>query len=137
MNENNTNLIRFSSFDNIHKENSSIGKYCYACLLFGRICSLFLLNVLTKYISLKDIKHAIERLNLNSYVNNSTTSLDELSDAIEFYQFAKSTLGDANFDLRKYQIISNLRNMFNQKMTTIWNWLNQMIIAKFLVYNGS
>ena len=78
--------------------------------MFGLTCSPFLLNSttrhhLTKYIDLGEIKHVIERLILNLYVDDSTTLLDELSNAIEFYRIAKSTLGDANFDLRKW--ISN------------------------------
>ena len=47
----------------------------------------------------------IERLILNLYVDDSTTSFDELSNAIKFYRVAKWILGDANFDLRKW--ISN------------------------------
>ena len=78
--------------------------------MFGLTCCPFLLNAtvrhhLTKYIDLEEIKHVIERLILNLYVDDSTTSFDKLSDAIEFYRVAKSTLGDANFDLRKW--ISN------------------------------
>ena len=75
--------------------------------MFGLTCSPLLLNAtvryhLTKYIDLEEIKHDIKRLILNLYVHDSTTSFDELSDAIEFYSVAKSTLDDANFDLRKW-----------------------------------
>ena len=78
--------------------------------MFGLTCSLFLLSAtvrhhLTKYIDLEKIKHVIERLILNFYVDDSSTSFDKLSDSIEFYCVAKSNLGDANFDLCKW--ISN------------------------------
>ena len=78
--------------------------------MFGLTCSSFLLNAtvrhhLTKYIDLEKIKHVIERLILNFYVDDSSTSFDKLSDAIEFYCVAKSNLDDANFDLCKW--ISN------------------------------
>ena len=49
---------------------------------------------LTKYVDLEEIKHVLERLILNLYIDHSTTSFDQLSD-----------LDDANFDLQKW--ISN------------------------------
>ena len=110
MNENDRNLVRFLWVDDIHKENPFVVEYRFTRLVFGLTCSPFLLSTtvrhhLTKYIDLEETKHVIERLILNLYVDDSTTSFDELSDAIEFYRVAKSTLGDANFDLRKW--ISN------------------------------
>ena len=78
--------------------------------MFGLTCSPFLLNSttrhhLTKYIDLGEIKHVIERLILNLYVDDSTTSFNKLSDAIAFDRVPNSALGDANFNLRKW--ISN------------------------------
>ena len=110
MNENDRNLVRFLCFHDIHRENPSLFEYHFTHLVFELTCSPFLLNAtvrhhLTKYIDLEEIKHVIERLILNLYVDDSSTSFDELSDAIEFCRVAKSTLGDPNFDLRKW--ISN------------------------------
>ena len=110
MNENDRNLVRFLCFHDIHKENPSLFEYHFTHLVFELTCSPFLLNAtvrhhLTKYIDLEEIRHVIERLILNLYVDDSSTSFDELSDAIEFCRVAKSTLGDPNFDLRKW--ISN------------------------------
>ena len=78
--------------------------------MFGLTCSPFLLNSttrhhLTKYIDLGEIKHVIERLILNLYVDDSTTLFNKLSDAIAFDRVPNSALGDANFNLRKW--ISN------------------------------
>ena len=78
--------------------------------MFELTCSSFLFKAnvrhhLTKFIDLEEFEHFIERLILNLCVGDSTTSVDQLSDAIEFYRVAKLTLGDANFDLRKW--ISN------------------------------
>ena len=61
---------------------------------FRLTCSLFCLNstvrhYLTKYINLEEIKHVIERLILN--LHDSTTSFEELSNAVEFYYVSKST----------------------------------------------
>ena len=108
MNENHRNLVRFLWFDDIHKENQSIVEYLFTRIAFRLTWILLNATVchhLTKYNDLEEIKYVIERLILNLYVDNSKTSFDELSDAIEFYRVGKSTLGHANFDLRKW--ISN------------------------------
>ena len=110
MNENDRKLVRFLWFDDNHKENQFIVEYRFTRLVFGLTCNPFLLNAtvhhhLTKYIDLEETKHVTEGLILNLYVDNSTTSFDEASDVIEFCRVAKSTLGDANFNLRKW--ISN------------------------------
>ena len=112
MNENDRNLVQFLWLDDIHEENPSIVEYRFTHLVFGLPCSLFSLNAtiryhLTKYINLEKIRHVIERLVLNLYVGDSTTSFDKIPDAIEFYRVAKSTLGDVNFSLRKW-ILNNV-----------------------------
>ena len=66
---------------------------------------------------------------LNLHVNDSTTSFDKLSDAIEFYRVAKSTLGGANFDLRKW-ISNNFE--FNKYLQSKNN--NDMDLAKLSDY---
>ena len=89
MNEHYRNLGRFLWFDDIHKENQSIVEYLFTRLAFRLTCILLNATVchhLTKYIDLKEIKYVIERLILNLYVDNSKTSFDELSNAIEFYR---------------------------------------------------
>ena len=109
MNENDCNLVRFLWFDDIHKKNPSFVDYRFTHLVFGLTCSRFLHNATIrhhlKYINLEKIKHVIEKLILNLYLDDSTTSFNKFSDAIKFHRIAKSTLGDANFDFRKW--ISN------------------------------
>ena len=100
--------------------------------MFGLTCSPLLLNAtvryrLTKYIDLEEIKHVIKRLILNLYVHDSTTSFDELSDAIEFYPVAKSTLDDANFDDMDLAELNDYRKVLGLQ----WQLSTDKIVFKF------
>ena len=100
--------LRVLWYDDVCKSNPELIILRFARVLFGLMCSPFLLNGtvkchLQKHLQNENIAKFIERLLRNLYVNDSTNSFDEKADCIEFYNVAKSTLADAGFELRQWK----------------------------------
>ena len=78
----------------------------FAQLLFGLTSSPFILNAtvkfhLSQYFGQQKLKWVIEKFIQDLYVDDSTTSFDDVDDAYYFYETAKFCLQKGSFDLRK------------------------------------
>ena len=94
--------IRFMWFKDIFSENPEITVYRLLRVVFGLICSPFLLNVTVKHHASKYFtkwKYFVEKFLRDLYVDDSTSGFDTVFAAYYFYLKTKSVMHDAGFDL--------------------------------------
>ena len=77
--------------------NPKITVYRFLRVVFGLICSPFLLNATVKHHA--KWKHFVEKFLRDLYVDDSTSGFDTVFAAYDFYLKAKSVMHDAGFDL--------------------------------------
>ena len=107
LNEQHRDFVRFLWFDDVYAPDPRIIVLRLARVVFGLTPSPFLLNAtvkchLEKYLTLLEFKRFIEKLILNLYVDDSTNSFNNISEAVEFYKKSTDALAEASFDLRKW-----------------------------------
>ena len=101
-------MIRFLWYENIFKENSELVTLRFCRVVFGLTCSPFLLNGtfsahLEKFNGYVNLKEFICKFIGDFYVDDSSSSFDDIEDAYTFYKRAKSIFNLAQFDLRKWK----------------------------------
>ena len=79
---------------------------CFTRLVFGLTSSPFILNAtvkfhLSQYLGQEKLKYVIEKFLQDLYVDDSTTSFDDVDDAYYFCETAKSCLQKESFDLQE------------------------------------
>ena len=97
--------IRFLWFKDIFSENPQITVYHFLRVVFGLICSSFLLNAIVKHHASKYFtkwKYFVDKCLRDLFVDDSTSGFDTVFTAYDFYLKAKSMVHDAGFDLRKW-----------------------------------
>ena len=104
--EDDRDVLRFLWFDDIFSNNPKVIILRFLRVVFGIICSPFLLNGtihyhLSKYSSI-DNEFVNRFLRDLLYVDDSTTSVSSVSEGFEFYTKSKLCLKDAGFNLRKW-----------------------------------
>ena len=94
-------------FKDSYEDNPIVQILRISRIVFGLSPSPFLLNATVKYYldKYKDdekVKYTIEKFVQNIYVDDSTTSFNELIKARLFNKQSKSMLSEGNFELRKF-----------------------------------
>lgn len=102
--ENEQDYLRFLWFEDIKKEHPEIVVYKFRTLVFGLVCSPFLLNVtirshLAKYADQDEsfVKNVLESL----YVDDYISSFESNEEALEHYRKLKSVFSAGGFNMRK------------------------------------
>ena len=102
--EEDCDYIRFLWFKDIFSKNPQITVYRFLRVVFGLVCSPFLLKSTVKYHASKyfaKLKYFVEKILCDLYVDDSTSGFDTVFSAFRFYLKVKSMMHDAGFDLRK------------------------------------
>ena len=106
VNECHRNYLKILWYDNLFDENS-LKIYRFARILFGLICSPFLLNGTVKEHVKKHINFAnqtiLEKLLRDLYVDDAATSFNSIDDASEFYTITSTIMKKGAFNLRKWE----------------------------------
>ena len=113
--ENERDYLRFLWFDDIKKEHPEIVVYKFRTLVFGLVCSPFLLNGtirshLAKYAEQDEsfVKNVLESL----YVDDYVSSFVSIEEALESYRKLKSVFHAGGFNMRKWD--SNSEFLLNE-----------------------
>ena len=113
--ENERDYFRSLWFDDINKERPEIVVYKFRSLVFGLVCSPFLLNGtirshLAKYADQDEsfVKNVLESL----YVDDYVSSFKSNEEALEFYRKLKSAFHAGGFNMRKWD--SNLESLLDE-----------------------
>ena len=105
--EEHRDLLRFLWFKNIDSDDPKIVVLRFARVVFGLTSSPFLLNGtiashLSKIVNKNIDVELLEKVLRDLYVDDSTTSLNEVSEGMEFYLKSKRYLSEGGFNLRKW-----------------------------------
>ena len=118
VNSQDRDVLRFLWVDDIAKDNPTIIARRFARVVFGVNASPFLLNAtlnhhISKYESVDP--EFVSKLLKSLYVDDLTSGGNNVFDAFELYQKAKSRLKDGGFNLRKWKSNSReLMKLINQ-----------------------
>ena len=127
MNECHSNYLRFLWYNHIFDENS-LKAYRLGLVLFGLICSPFLLNGTVKVHVEKHVNHdtraVLQKFLRGLYVIDTATSFNSIADASQIYRITSSVMSKGAFNLRKWdsndetvkRLICNDNSMFRRTM---------------------
>ena len=102
---------RFLWLSNPSDPESELQTYIFKVVLFGAVCSLFMLNaVLHNHLS-KYKSSAAHDMLTNLYVDNIVTGCQSTDEAIQYYHNARSIMKEAHFNLRSWA--SNSQDIAN------------------------
>ena len=107
--------IPFLWFKDIFSENPQTTVYRFLGVVFGLICSPFLLSATVKHHASKYLtkwKHFLDKFLRDLYVDDSTSGFYIVFAAFDFYLKAKSVMHNAGFDLLKWA--SNSSELINK-----------------------
>ena len=109
---NHRDFVRFLWFDDIYKDNPKIVILRFCRVLFGLTCSPFILNGtinahLEKFSDYANLKDFIYKFIRDLYVDDVSSSFDNIDNAYSFYKNASSILALAQFNLRKWDTNDN------------------------------
>ena len=101
-------LVRFLWYEDIYKENPKLVTLQFCRVVFGLTCSPLLLNGtisahLEQFNGYVNLKEFICKFIRDLYVDDSSSSFDDIEDAYSFYKRGKSILNLAQFGLRKWE----------------------------------
>ena len=105
VNECHRNYLRFLWYNNIFDKNS-LKVYRFGLVLFGLICSPFLLNGTVKVHVEKHVNHdtraVLQKFLRGLYVNDTATSFNSIADASQIYRITSSVMSKGAFNLQKW-----------------------------------
>ena len=101
--ENELDVTRFLSFTDptkpeIVEGNLSVYRFCH--VLFGIICSPFLLEGTMRFHLLKEGSHIAKVIHDNIYVDNVCVGANSIEEALHLYEEAKNIFSHASMNLR-------------------------------------
>ena len=101
-------MVRFLWYEEIYKENPKLVTLQFCRVVFSLTCSPLLLNGtisahLEQFNGYVNLKEFICKFIRDLYVDDSSSSFDDIEDAYSFYKRGKSILNLAQFGLCKWE----------------------------------
>ena len=113
-----SDFLRFLWFEDIFGKDEKVTMFRFLRVVFGLICSPFLLNATIrlhceKY--LNDCQDFVFEFLRNLFVDDSTLGFDSFEEGYGYFLKARKIMGDAGFELRKWEtnLVSLKRKIYN------------------------
>ena len=103
--KNHRDYLRFLWFDDVFSKNPNIIIFRFLRVLFGLVCSPFLLNATIQlHMNQPGVYDPafVQQFLRDLYIDDSTVGVHSNEEGFKFHQKAKSAMKDAGFDLRKW-----------------------------------